>query len=104
MGRDTRPPREEGVYTRPPRVEGVMTMYMYHTIYRLIYRTSSLASAGGRLRRSPKAGAKSYEKRALRADVQSRWPQPLLRGAKLRGAAAASGMNLRPSTRPACCR
>ena len=61
MGRDTRPPREEGVDTRPPREEGVMTMYMYHTIHHLIYRTSSLASAGGRLRRSQRAGANSYQ-------------------------------------------
>ena len=37
-----------------------MTVYMDYTIRRLICRTSSLASAGGRLRRSPKAGAQSY--------------------------------------------
>ena len=41
MGRDTRPPREEGVDTRHPREEGIMTMYMHHSIHRLIYRASS---------------------------------------------------------------
>ena len=34
MGRDTRPPREEGVDTRPPREEGIMTKYMHHSMHR----------------------------------------------------------------------